>query len=60
MAIYRAFLVDQFGGLAPPELVLADDDNDAIARATALLKSSQYYVACEVWQEARMVRRIMR
>jgi hypothetical protein len=51
MTEYRLYRVDGAGRiLTAPEIILAADDEQAIARVRKLLA-----MPCEVWQESRLV-----
>ena len=51
MIEYRLYRRDGAGRiLTAPEVIAADDDQDAVRRARALMS-----MPCEVWQESRLV-----
>ena len=51
MTEYRLYRVDGAGRiLTAPEIILAADDDDAVARVRELLA-----MPCEVWEQSRLV-----
>jgi hypothetical protein len=51
MVEYRLYRRDSAGRiLTAPELIIADDDREAVLRARELLS-----LPCEIWQESRLV-----
>ena len=49
---YRIYRLDDFGMIAPTELIAASDDGDAIGKTRAIARNAR---KCELWHGRRLV-----